>query len=152
MLKLSLNYVYNISQQKDNMQFTLIAHTQKVFLQSSRCQSRATPPEGPQGSSPGLSRGLFAPGTARELPGASPGQPGAVTYRSTIELATRKDPDKPANRQVESPLRRRQSPDGQQYPRLQRSQRRQRALDNTSKHQQALAININPIVTLINIS
>ena len=132
-LKLSFKYVYNINQNRSYMQLP-----QTTLYNSS------------QGSSPGLPRGLFAPGAARELPGASPGQPWTVAYRSTIEQPTEKDPDRPDHRQVESSLRREQCPDGQQHPRLQRSPRdldKQRALDSTGSHRQALvnkSLNIIP--------
>ena len=132
-LKQSFKYAYNINQNRSYMQ----------LLQT-------TLYKGSQGSSPGLSRGLFAPGLSRELPGTPQGCSWTVAYRSTIETAARSNPDKPDDRPVQSSLRRGQSPDGQQDPRLQRSletQRRQRALDSTGSHRQALvnkSLNIIP--------
>ena len=131
-LKLSFKYVYNINQNRSYMQLP-----QTTLYNSS------------QGSSPGLPRGLFAPGAARELPGASPGQPWTVAYRSTIETVLRKDPDKPDDRHVQSLLRRGLHPDGQQHPRLQRGLERQRALgdqQSTGSHRRALVNNCPNII------
>ena len=120
-LKQSFKYAYNINQNRSYMQ----------LLQTTLYNSS-------QGSSPGLPRGLFAPGLSRELPGTPPGQPWTVAYRSTIETALQSNPDKPDHRQAESSLERGQSADGQQDPRLQRSLESQRALDSTRSHRQAL--------------
>ena len=124
-LKLSFNYVYNINQNRSYMQ----------LLQT-------TLYKGSQGSSPGLPRGLFAPGLSRELPGASQGQPWTVAYRSTIETALQSNPDKPDHRQAESSLERGLLPDGQQYPRLYRSQRQQRV----QRDQQLTGSHLEPLV------
>ena len=124
-LKLSFNYVYNINQNRSYMQ----------LLQT-------TLYKGSQGSSPGLPRGLFAPGLSRELPGASQGQPWTVAYRSTIETALQSNPDKPEHRQAESSLERGLLPDGQQYPRLYRSQRQQRV----QRDQQLTGSHLEPLV------
>ena len=124
-LKQSFNYVYNINQNRSYMQ----------LLQT-------TLYKGSQGSSPGLPRGLFAPGLSRELPGASQGQPWTVAYRSTIETALQSNPDKPDHRQAESSLRRGLLPDGQQYPRLYRSQRQQRV----QRDQQLTGSHLEPLV------
>ena len=126
-LKQSFKYAYNINQNRSYMQ----------LLQT-------TLYKGSQGSSPGLSRGLFAPGLSRELPGTPQGCSWTVAYRSTIETVLQSNPDKPDDRPVQSSLRRGQSADGQQYPRI---QRRQRALDSTGSHRQALvnkSLNIIP--------
>ena len=120
-LKQSFKYAYNINQNRSYMQ----------LLQTTLYNSS-------QGSSPGLPRGLFAPGLSRELPGTPQGCSWTVAYRSTIELALQSNPDKPDHRHVQSHLERGQSPDGQQSPRLQRSPERQRALDSTGSHRQAL--------------
>ena len=124
-LKQSFNYVYNINQNRSYMQ----------LLQT-------TLYKGSQGSSPGLPRGLFAPGLSRELPGASQGQPWTVAYRSTIETALQSNPDKPDHRQAESSLERGLLPDGQQYPRLYRSQRQQRV----QRDQQLTGSHLEPLV------
>jgi len=129
-LKQSFKYAYNINQNRSYMQ----------LLQTTLYNSS-------QGSSPGLPRGLFAPGLSRELPGTPQGCSWTVAYRSTIELALQSNPDRPDHRHVQSSLRRGQSPGGQQYPRLQRSLERQRALDSTGSHRQALvnkSLNIIP--------
>ena len=131
-LKQSFKYAYNINQNRSYMQ----------LLQTTLYNSS-------QGSSPGLPRGLFAPGLSRELPGTPQGCSWTVAYRSTIETALQSNPDKPDHRHVQSSLRRGQSPGGQQYPRLQRSletQRRQRALDSTGSHRQALVNNCPNII------
>ena len=125
MLKLSFKYVYNINQNRSYMQ----------LLQTTLYNSS-------QGSSPGLPRGLFAPGLSRELPGASQGQPWTVAYRSTIETVPQSNPDKPDHRQAESSLERRLLPDGQQYPRLYRSQRQQRV----QRDQQLTGSHLEPLV------
>ena len=117
-LKQSFKYAYNINQNRSYMQLP-----QTTLYNSS------------QGSSPGLPRGLFAPGLSRELPGTPQGCSWTVAYRSTIEPALQSNPDKPDHRQVESSLRRGQSADGQQDPRI---QRRQRSPDSTGSHRQAL--------------
>ena len=67
-LKQSFKWAYNINQNRSYMQLS-----QKTLYNSS------------QGSSPGLPRGLFAPGAVRGAPGSSQGSPGAVAYRLTIE-------------------------------------------------------------------
>ena len=130
MLKLSFKYVYNINQNRSYMQ----------LLQTTLYNSS-------QGSSPGLPRGLFAPGLSRELPGASQGQPWTVAYRSTIETVPQSNPDRPDHRHVQSHLERGLLPDGQQYPRLQRSQRSQRDQQLAGSHLEPLVkkrINIVP--------
>ena len=125
-LKQSFKYAYNINQNRSYMQ----------LLQTTLYNSS-------QGSSPGLPRGLFAPGLSRELPGTPQGCSWTVAYRSTIETVCQSNPDKPDHRHVQSHLERGQSPDGQQYPRLYRSLERQRALDSTGSHRQAL-VNKSP--------
>ena len=123
-LKLSFKYVYNINQNRSYMQLP------QTTIQNSS-----------QGSSPGLPRGLFAPGTVRGALGALQGCSWTVAYRSTIETNLQSNPDKPDHRHCQSHLERGVAQGGQQYPRLQRSletQRRQRALDSTGSHRQAL--------------
>ena len=123
-LKLSFKYVYNINQNRSYMQLP------QTTIQNSS-----------QGSSPGLPRGLFAPGLSRELPGTPQGCSWTVAYRSTIETVCQSNPDKPDGRHCQSHLERGVAQGGQQYPRLYRSletQRRQRALDSTGSHRQAL--------------
>ena len=129
-LKQSFKYAYNINQNRSYMQ----------LLQTTLYNSS-------QGSSPGLPRGLFAPGLSRELPGTPQGCSWTVAYRSTIELALQSNPDKPDHRHVQSHLERGVHRGGQQYPRLYRSLERQRALDSTGSHRQALvnkSLNIIP--------
>lgn len=131
-LKQSFKYAYNINQNRSYMQ----------LLQT-------TLYKGSQGSSPGLPRGLFAPGLSRELPGTPQGCSWTVAYRSTIETILQSNLDKPDHRQSESSLRRGHARDGQQHPRLQRSPRdleRQRALDSTRSHRQALVNNSPNII------
>ena len=125
-LKQSFKYAYNINQNRSYMQLF-----QKTLYNSS------------QGCPQGFPGAFLLPGLSGELPGALQGQSGANAYRSTIETAPQKDPDKPDHRQVQSTLRRGQSPDGQQYPRI---QRRQRALDSTRGHRQALVNNCPNII------
>ena len=124
-LKQSFKYVYNINQNRSYMQLP-----QTTLYNSS------------QGSSPGLPRGLFAPGLSRELPGTPPGQPWTVAYRSTIETALQSNPDRPDHRQAESSLERGLLPDGQQYPRLYRSQRQLRV----QRDQRLTGSHLEPLV------
>ena len=135
-LKQSFKYAYNINQNRSYMQ----------LLQTALYNSSPGSPQGcPQGT-PGT---FLLPGLSRELPGASQGQPGAVAYRSQIEQPTEKDLSKPDDRQLQSLLMRGQSPDGQQYPRLQRGLERQRALEDqqsTREHRQALVNNCPNII------
>lgn len=128
-LKQSFKYAYNINQNRSYMQ----------LLQTTLYNSS-------QGSSPGLPRGLFAPGLSRELPGTPQGCSWTVAYRSTIELALQSNPDRPDHRHVQSHLERGVHRGGQQYPRLQRSLERQRALDSTGSHRQALVNNCPNII------
>ena len=128
-LKQSFKYAYNINQNRSYMQ-----PIQITLYNSS------------QGSSPGLPRGLFAPGAVRGALGALQGCSWTVAYRSTIELALQSNPDKPDHRHVQSHLERGQSPDGQQDPRIQRSLERPRALDSTGSHRQALVNNCPNII------
>ena len=131
-LKLSFKYVYNINQNRSYMQLF-----QKTLYNSS------------QGCPQGFPGAFLLPGLSGELPGALQGQPGAVAYRSTIEQPVQSNPDKPDDRQVQSSLRRGQSPDGQQYPRLQRGLERQRGLDDqqsTRGHRRALVNNCPNII------
>ena len=125
MLKLSFKYVYNINQNTSYMQ----------LLQTTLYNSS-------QGSSPGLPRGLFAPGLSRELPGTPPGQPWTVAYRSTIETAPQSNPDKPDHRHAESSLERGLLPDGQQHPRLYRRQRQLRV----QRDQRLTGSHLEPLV------
>lgn len=122
-LKQSFKYAYNINQNRSYMQ----------LLQTTLYNSS-------QGSSPGLPRGLFAPGAVRGALGALQGCSWTVAYRSTIELALQSNPDKPDHRHVQSHLERGQS------PRIQRSLERQRALDSTGSHRQALVNNCPRII------
>ena len=131
-LKLSFKYVYNINQNRSYMQLP------QTTIQNSS-----------QGSSPGLPRGLFAPGTVRGALGALQGCSWTVAYRSTIETVLQSNPDKPDHRHVQSHLERGVHRGGQQYPRIQRSLERQRALDSTDStgsHRQALVNNCPRII------
>ena len=67
-LKQSFKWAYNINQNRSYMQLS-----QKTLYNSS------------QGSSPGLPRGLFAPGAVRGAPRAPWGALQRQSYRSTIE-------------------------------------------------------------------
>lgn len=132
-LKQSFKYAYNINQNRSYMQLS-----QKTLY------------KGSQGCPQGFPGAFLLQGLSGELPGALQGQSWTVAYRSTIETALRSNPGKPDHRHVQSSLRRGQCPDGQQHPRLYRSPRdleRQRALDSTGSHRQALvnkSINIIP--------
>ena len=131
-LKQSFKYAYNINQNRSYMQLF-----QKTLYNSS------------QGCPQGFPGAFLLQGLSRELPGALQGQPGANAYRSQIEQPVQSNPDKPDHRQLQSPLRRGQSPDGQQYPRLQRGLERQRGLDDqqsTGGHRQALVNNCPNII------
>lgn len=131
-LKLSFNYVYNINQNRSYMQ----------LLQTTLYNSSQGCPQGFPGA-------FLLQGLSGELPGTPQGCSWTVAYRSTIETALQSNLDKPDHRQSESSLRRGQSADGQQDPRIQRSletQRRQRALDSTGDHRQALVNNCPRII------
>ena len=117
-LKQSFKYAYNINQNRSYMQLL-----QKTLYNSS------------QGCPQGFPGAFLLQGLSGELPGTPQGCSWTVAYRSTIETVFQSNPDKPDHRHVQSSLRRGQSPDGQQYPRI---QRRQRALDSTGSHRQAL--------------
>lgn len=126
-LKQSFKYAYNINQNRSYMQ----------LLQTTLYNSSQGCPQGFPGA-------FLLQGLSGELPGTPQGCSWTVAYRSTIETALRSNPDKPDDRQSESLLVRGQCPDGQQYPRI---QRRQRALDSTRQHRQALvnkSLNIIP--------
>ena len=131
-LKQSFKYAYNINQNRSYMQLL-----QKTLYNSS------------QGCPQGFPGAFLLQGLSRELPGASPGQPWRAAYRSTIEPTPGKDLSKPDDRQSESLLVRGQSPDGQQYPRLQRGLESKRALgdqQSTRQHRQALVNNCPNII------
>ena len=128
MLKQSFKYAYNINQNRSYMQLS-----QKTLY------------KGSQGSSPGLPRGLFAPGTVRRAPRSTPGAIRALGLYRLIETisqqCSRVNRLSPA-----SPT----TPHNRDHLELQGQQRRQRdlhALDSTGLHRQALvnkSLNILP--------
>jgi hypothetical protein len=126
-LKQSFKYAYNINQNRSYMQ-----PIQITLYNSS------------QGSSPGLPRGLFAPGAVRGAPGAPWRAPWDSSYRSTIEAtvgmcsgANRLSPASPTT------PHHRESLELQGNRGLPRDQRYQ---DSTGSHRQALVNNCPRII------
>ena len=127
-LKQSFKYAYNINQNRSYMQLP-----------------QTTLYKGSQGSSPGLPRGLFAPGAARRAPRSSPGAIRALGLYRLIEpraqqcsRVNRLSPASPT-----TPLNR----DQLELQGIQRRHADLQALDSTRGHRQALvnkSINIIP--------
>lgn len=126
-LKQSFKYAYNINQNRSYMQ-----PIQITLYNSS------------QGSSPGLPRGLFAPGAVRGAPRALWRAPWRQSYRSTIEATVGMCSG--ANRLSPASTTTPHHRDNRQQPGNQRVQRRPRALDSTGSHRQALVNNCLNII------
>lgn len=126
-LKQSFKYVYNINRNRSYMQLL-----QKTLYNSS------------QGCPQGFPGAFLLQGLSRELPGASPGQPGAVAYRSQIEptIGMCSGANRLSAASTTTPYHR----DSLELPGTQRQQRDLDDQGSTGSHRQALVNNCPNII------